>query len=121
MVSLLAKYALVQFPGWVLAGLILWGAHIWMSMPRSLTIGLLIVWIVKDLLFFRPMRKFYDPDPVDCRLLQERGTAVTPLTPEGFVRVHGELWQARSDRHVEPGATVRVREICGLLLHVAPD
>src|SRR6266540_6193368 len=36
----------------------------------------------------------------------------------GWVRVHGELWQARSDREAAVGETVRVKAIDGLTLVV---
>lgn len=38
----------------------------------------------------------------------------------GRVRVHGELWSARSDRSFEPGASIRIRQREGLILEVAP-
>jgi membrane-bound serine protease (ClpP class) len=39
----------------------------------------------------------------------------------GFVAVHGELWQATADVPVEAGEFVRVTEVNGLTLTVAPD
>lgn len=38
----------------------------------------------------------------------------------GRVRVHGELWSARSDRSFEPGASIRITQREGLILEVAP-
>ena len=38
----------------------------------------------------------------------------------GHVRAHGEIWRARADRALEPGATVRVRQVDGLTLVVEP-
>ena len=49
---------------------------------------------------------------------------VDPLAPAGFVRVHGELWQAKladGDAWVPQGEGVRVRAIEGLVLLVEPD
>ena len=40
---------------------------------------------------------------------------------EGRIRAHGEIWQARSDRALEPGRTVRIGEIDGLTLIVEPE
>jgi membrane-bound serine protease (ClpP class) len=44
-------------------------------------------------------------------LVGEVGTVVVRCDPEGQVRVHGELWQARSDRTADPGDSVRVERI----------
>jgi membrane-bound serine protease (ClpP class) len=38
----------------------------------------------------------------------------------GRVRAHGEVWQARSDAHLDPGQRVRVRRLEGLTLLVEP-
>lgn len=46
--------------------------------------------------------------------------ARTALTPEGTVRVHGEIWRARSGTPVAAGESVRVRALEGLLLEVEP-
>jgi membrane-bound serine protease (ClpP class) len=39
------------------------------------------------------------------------GTVVVRIDPEGQIRVAGELWQARSDRPLDPGDSVRVERI----------
>jgi membrane-bound serine protease (ClpP class) len=44
--------------------------------------------------------------------------AVTPLAPEGWVRVHGEQWKAVADAPVEPGEIVTVTAVEGLTLRV---
>lgn len=44
----------------------------------------------------------------------------TALAPEGTVRIHGEIWRARSAVPAVPGAQVRVRAMQGLLLEVEP-
>lgn len=38
----------------------------------------------------------------------------------GYVRVHGELWQADSETHLEPGQHVQVEGLEGLVVHVKP-
>ncbi len=53
-------------------------------------------------------------------LVGERGTAYTDLTPEGRIFVHGEYWQAVSDRPVRQGEAVEVVEVVGLKLKVKP-
>ena len=49
------------------------------------------------------------------------GIVVVRCDPEGQVRVRGELWQARSDRPLNPGDSVRVEGIgSDLTLDVRP-
>lgn len=45
-------------------------------------------------------------------LLRKRGVVVDPLDPEGYVKIQGELWRARSaGPPIDPGVAV---EVCGL-------
>lgn len=54
-------------------------------------------------------------------MLGSTGTALTDLTPEGQVSVHGEYWRARAPSRVAAGTRVRVTALDGLTLIVAPD
>ena len=40
---------------------------------------------------------------------------------EGWVRVYGELWQAKSDQPLSPGQRIRVKQMEELTLRVQPD
>ena len=51
-------------------------------------------------------------------LVGARAEVVTACRPSGQVRVHGELWQARSAEGADPGETVRVKSRDGLTLVV---
>ncbi|MCZ6695022.1 MAG: ATP-dependent Clp protease proteolytic subunit [Acidobacteria bacterium] len=51
-------------------------------------------------------------------LVNEVGTALTDLEPEGRIFVHGEYWNARSERPVRKGARVRVTGVVALRLDV---
>jgi len=53
-------------------------------------------------------------------LVGEVGIAQTPLSPQGKVFVHGELWDATSAVSVAAGQTVVVRGVEGLQLRVDP-
>ena len=46
------------------------------------------------------------------------GTVAEPLAPLGQVRIHGELWEARSAEEVPAGSQVRVLAVNGLRLDV---
>jgi membrane-bound serine protease (ClpP class) len=54
------------------------------------------------------------------------GVALARLDPQspaavGQVRIDGEIWNARSSEPIDPGATVLVAAVDGLVLEVAPE
>ncbi|MDZ7269633.1 MAG: nodulation protein NfeD [candidate division KSB1 bacterium] len=51
-------------------------------------------------------------------MIGEIGEALTPIAPLGRVKVHGEIWKARSATPIAAGDTVRVVALEGLLLSV---
>ena len=53
-------------------------------------------------------------------LVGEIGIVKKALAPEGKVFVHGELWNARSDKTVEEDTKVRVVNVVNLMLEVEP-
>ncbi len=52
------------------------------------------------------------------QLLGATGRALTAFDSEGPVRVHGEVWHARTDKHIDEGQRVRVTGRDGLTLEV---
>ena len=48
------------------------------------------------------------------------GVAMDPLSPQGQVRINGEIWRARCDVGCEAGASIVVRAVDGLTLEVEP-
>lgn len=54
-------------------------------------------------------------------LLAEWGEAIGDFSEgQGQIRLHGEIWQARAERPVAAGTTVRVRNRHGLIVEVEP-
>jgi membrane-bound serine protease (ClpP class) len=53
-------------------------------------------------------------------MIGEEGTAKTDIHNEGKVLVHGEYWNASSDRPIPAGARVRVVRVQGLKIEVEP-
>jgi membrane-bound serine protease (ClpP class) len=53
-------------------------------------------------------------------MIDRTGVSVTDLSPKGMVLVSGEYWNAVSTRQASRGAAIRVLELNGLLLKVAP-
>lgn len=116
----LQTYIAAQIPSWVAAALAFTMLARWSGSPGPLALGFLALWIVKDLLLFPAMGRYYRSEPAERRIVGKRGTAATDIAPHGFVRVHGELWQADSDQPIAEGAEVVVRDVDGLRLSVAP-
>lgn len=53
-------------------------------------------------------------------MIGEIGVARTPVSADGKVFVHGELWNATSRSPIEAGSQVRVRAVDGLRVEVEP-
>ena len=51
-------------------------------------------------------------------LIGERGVAITSISPEGQVSLHGEIWKAYSDQKIRKGEKVRVVAVDGLELKI---
>jgi membrane-bound ClpP family serine protease len=116
----LSTYVVAHLPGWTAVSLIAWVAVAWFDVPRSTGVLIVAVVLLKDALSYPTMRRYYTPEPAERRLVDQSGVAVTPLSPGGWVRVRGELWQARvtSAPPVPPGSVIRVCDVEGLVLIV---
>ncbi len=125
MSSALLRYTLLQIPGLVLLGALLWWAWSegWVSLRSA---GLVFtVWLIKDVLLY----PFYRPAlerqvATGGQVLIGRTAEVTVgLDPIGRVRVGGESWRAQcaDRRHLPVGARVRVTAARGVTLDVSPE
>ena len=54
-------------------------------------------------------------------LVGKSAVVVTPLRPEGQVRVNGELWRARGAPDAAPGTRVAVRSVDRMVLEVETE
>ena len=53
-------------------------------------------------------------------LVGKRGVAIDALSPDGQIRLDGEIWAARCREGCDSGSAVVVRRIDGLVLEVDP-
>jgi membrane protein implicated in regulation of membrane protease activity len=53
-------------------------------------------------------------------LVGASASVISPLAPDGQVKVNGEIWEAHSDCEAQVGQTVRIIAINGLTLEVEP-
>ena len=102
------------------------GARSWVGLPDWAAVGIIAVWVVKDVVMFPFVRIAYQPGSGGggASLVGARGTAQDPLRPSGYVRISSELWRAElrpGAPSVKQGDRIRVLEVRGLTLVVEPD
>jgi membrane protein implicated in regulation of membrane protease activity len=54
-------------------------------------------------------------------LVGATAAVISPLAPDGQVKVNGEIWEAHSQHTAEVGETVQITAINGLTLEVEPS
>jgi membrane-bound ClpP family serine protease len=117
------SYLVVHTADWLLLIVLAWVAVRWLDLPVWIAITLLVAWILKDLLLFPSERHYYVTEPSERRIIGEEGEALSAIDPDGFARVHGEIWQVQVGRgspRIAAGTRVRVLDIDRLRLLVEP-
>jgi membrane-bound serine protease (ClpP class) len=116
----LRRFLLSAIPGWVIGAIAAVAAYQLMALPAWAAVALMFVWILADIATFPRRRRYFTDEPAQRRIVGEVAIAVSDLTPSGFVRVHGELWQAHTEAAevIRKDALVRVSNIDGLELTV---
>lgn len=118
------RYAALQLPGIVLAGLAALAAVTWLALPAKLAVLCVALWIAKDVAFFPFVWRAYAERERHLHDVRGRmGVAESDLDPRGMVLLGHERWRARCmDREgrIRAGARVRVIALRGLEAQVAP-
>jgi len=115
--GLLGEVALVAIVLWLLP---LWGVNI----PVWGLILLVIAFGVYEGISYRIGSRALEMKPVVSleAMVGHRGNATTPLAPDGYVQVKGELWQAWSTKPgIDKGDKIVVVGVKRLVLFVAPN
>lgn len=119
------RYLLYQLPGWIVWTLVFLILQQLFVFPLWLVPGALTVLVVKDLILFSYTWMAYGAGPAAKRPLPgSAGVVVKSLSPDGYIRIGGELWRAETAdraRIIPAGETVTVEEIRGLTLFVRPS
>jgi membrane protein implicated in regulation of membrane protease activity len=120
---ILIRYALFQIPGLVLLTLILILVRHWVDLPEWFFWGAIAAWLAKDVILFPFVWRAYDRDRLRelQSLVGTEGIVEERLAPYGYVRVHGEFWQAEMTGEgspIERGEIVKIQKIEGLKLLV---
>ncbi len=119
------RYATLQVPGLLLAGVLAVAAVRWFDVPRWAAVVSVALWVVKDALMFPFVWRAYStrdgggPHDVRGRI----GTVEEALVPNGWIRVGSERWRASAlhgHGEIPQGSSVRVIAVEGLKLTVEP-
>lgn len=117
-------FVIASLPGWGVGVVVAIALHRLVDLPLWAAVLLAAIWIATDLASFPRLRRYYMSEPAELRMVGKRGVAVSRVGSHGFVRVHGELWRARSadpDVTIDEGAAVCVVGIDGLELTVVRE
>ena len=90
--------------------------HVGTALAVSIPIGLIAIFLTTIVLRARRQRVTTGREG----MIGEIGVARTPVSPEGKVFVHGELWNATASAAIPEGTRVRVAGVNGLHLVVEP-
>ncbi|MFC1815601.1 NfeD family protein [Thermodesulfobacteriota bacterium] len=96
-----------------------------MRIPGYAIGAAIAVWILKDIVLYPFIGRFYDPDfQKDLfSMVGKKGIVKKSLRPKGKIVVRGELWHAEvleKDMKINIGETVVIQGIKGLNLSVMP-
>jgi membrane-bound serine protease (ClpP class) len=95
----------------------------WVNIPMWLLWTIVLLSVAKDVIMFPIVWRAYDKDCANNAnaLIGSLGTSTEHLSPNGHIRVRGELWRAEvvnADLSINKGETVRVLGLRGLTLIV---
>ena len=116
------RYTAFQIPSWILAAIGGWWIHRSFDIPLWLASGVLVAWVIKDYALYPFLRFAYEADhrPQIERLIGAQGTTIGTLAPDGYVRVRGELWRAKTEASetIAEGEAVEVTGVDGMMVIV---
>ncbi len=117
------KYVLFQIPGWTILAVILVVLWHWDILPSWAAVLIFLAWVLKDMLLYPVFQSAYDGEEKSGlqALVGAKGIAQSDLTPDGFVRVRGELWRAvanPSNKRIRSGSPVEIIAAEGMKLRV---
>jgi membrane protein implicated in regulation of membrane protease activity len=111
--TLLEEAALVTVVLWLLPRVAINIPH-WGLILMMIALGT-YAWVA-----YRLGRKALNKKPLISLDIGSRGRTTTPISPRGYVRVNGELWQASSSSTIDAGEEITVVGIEGMTLLISP-
>ena len=105
-----------------LVAIVLWGLpQLDIHMPLGVLIVIMAAWAANAVIFYRIGSRALRRKPVSGlgSAVGEKGKVISPLAPEGVIRIRDELWEATSaSGQIDNGEEVSVVEQDGLRLIV---
>jgi len=102
--------------------IVLWGLpQIGVQIPLAGLIALMVAWLAFSVFTYRMGSRALKRKPLDGLpdMVDSKGKVVTPLVPEGLIKIGGELWVAKSaGRRIDAGEEIIVVGQDGLKLVV---
>lgn len=118
----LIRYTLLQIPGWLLLGCLLWLAVTKDWIVFSTAAWIMAAWLLKDALLYPMCKRAFMQEPATEteKLIGREAETITRLSPQGLIRLDGEQWSARAHNGdlLDAGLRVRVIRADGLVLFV---
>ncbi|HEX2965612.1 MAG TPA: NfeD family protein [Syntrophorhabdaceae bacterium] len=116
-------YSLYQIPGLILIVLVLTVISNWTRLPVWLIAIIVVFWILENIILFPFVWRAYDRrNSMHVHtLVGTTGVVHERLTPNGYIRVRGELWKAsviEKGPPIEKDAVVHIVGMEGLVLLV---
>ncbi len=93
------RYLFFQIPGWAVTAVVALALVHWQFIPKWLGLLGFLALVLKDLVAFPFLRPAYEAR-VKCgsaALVGKKGIAQGDLAPEGYIKIHLELWRAVSE------------------------
>ncbi len=119
------RYLLFQLPGWIIAIVVFALVRHWNLLAEWLALLGLAAWVIKDLALYPFVRLAYETrTPTGAQiLLGAKGVVEQELSPEGYVRVRGELWRAVArpeEETISSGTPVEIVDVDRMTILVRP-
>ena len=111
--TLLEEAALVAVVLWLLPRVAI-NIPIWGLILMMIALG------VYNSINYRLSKKALVKKPMISPDIGSRGRTTTPISPKGYVRVNGELWQASSSSTIDAGEEITIVGIEGMTLLISP-
>jgi membrane-bound serine protease (ClpP class) len=119
------RYLFFQIPGWAITAVVALALVHWEVIPSWLALLAVFGLVIKDLAFYRFLRPAYETKVKSGSeaLVGKKGIAQSDLAPEGYIKIHLELWRAvteSSGQMIASGTEVEVVRAEGMKVVVRP-
>lgn len=124
-IKTIVRYAILQVPGVVILGILLWWFIELEFIQRGTAVLLILIWIVKEIILYHFLWEAYIPNSAITQdsLLNTPGKTLERLDPLGYVKIRGERWRGKAlqeNQIIPAGTKIVVVATDGLTVTVKP-